>query len=79
MTSKIDVSRATGAVIDQAAHAPDLDAACLIIQDAIGQTDGGVAAMYFVCAVDWQSLPYRERQRQLTEYVAREAAINASA
>jgi hypothetical protein len=33
--------------LQQASNAKDLDAACLIIQNAIGQTDGDVAGMHF--------------------------------
>lgn len=71
----IDVECATDIVISRAAQSTDLDRSCRIIQDAIGQTDGGVAGLYFSCldsAEQWALLTVEERTQHLTAYVEAE-------
>lgn len=57
-----------------AASEDDLDDACRIIQDAMGQTDGGVAGIVFsdIEPEEWPHLPITERQRRMEEYAMTE-------
>lgn len=71
----IDVERATPDIIAKAVQESDLDAACLIIQNAIGQTQGDVAGLYFSCldsVEQWAELTADERLEHLLAYVAAE-------
>lgn len=63
-------------LIRAAAQETNLDYACRIIQDGIGQDDGGVAGMFF-SGPEGDSYPnatYSERVEILTEYMAAEMA-----
>ena len=64
-----------------AATQNDLDAACVMVQDALGVTDGGVAGLVFSDMAEtddgsgrdvWHKLPLERRHRRLAEYVAAE-------
>lgn len=58
----------------QAADCEDLDSACRIIQDAMGQTDGGVAGVVFsdLESEDWPEMPIQEKRRRMEEYALAE-------
>jgi hypothetical protein len=74
---RVDVTFATAEVVLKAAREQDLDAACIIIQDAIGQTDGGVAGMFFSdldTPAEWGTFTVSERLERLCNYVLMEKA-----
>jgi hypothetical protein len=49
----------------------DLGAACLAIQNIIGQTDGGIASQVF-SGFDWDNATIGNRMRKLREYIRTE-------
>ena len=62
-------------VIELAAEEDDLDMACIEIQGAIGQDDGGIAGQYFSGDGNDQRWPistHEERVRMLLEYISHE-------
>jgi hypothetical protein len=58
-------------VIDTAIEQDDLDSAVLIIQDHIGQDDGGNASMFFsdMNEDDWTVMSKGRRRHRLSEYM----------
>ncbi len=57
-----------------AADCEDLDSACRVIQDAMGQTDGLLASLVFsdLEPEDWPDMPIQEKRRRLEEYALAE-------
>lgn len=68
---EIDTRPLLERAIEHARELDDLDAACLVIQDALGQTDGGTASIFFSGweEKDWLSNSEGEREDVLREYV----------
>lgn len=72
-----DTSPTLIAALRKAMHEDDLDAACLLIQEALGVTDGGVAAMFFSeldqeslnSGPKWADLSAADRHAKLIGYV----------
>ena len=54
----------------QAADCEDLDSACRLIQEALGQDDGGVAGIVFsdIDREDWEFLSRQEKEKRMEEY-----------
>lgn len=54
----------------EAAACEDLDSACLVIQEALGQEDGGVAGIVFsdIDREDWEFLSGQEKEKRMEEY-----------
>lgn len=71
--SKIDTSLATPDIIQQSVEENDLNEACLIIQDAIGQSYGDTASVYFSGYEDaedyWSKATKEERQKIMRGYI----------
>lgn len=73
-TQKINEAKS---LIAQAAAIDDLDEACILLQDAIGQEDGGVADLYFSGVRDWPSLGVAERADHLAKYLELEKVCSS--
>lgn len=65
-------------LINRAASCPDLDTACRIIQEAIAQTDGGIAGVVFSDLdnpQEWRGLSIETRRNRLLSYLETEFAM----
>lgn len=71
----VNINQVTNREIEAAATLNDLDKACEYIQAAIGQDDGGVAALFFAndAERDWLIASQDERRCWLVEYLEVEA------
>jgi len=69
----IDVTKATDTILEIAAECPDVDGACRIVQDAIGQTSGDIAGNFFSqfdnADHDWSVATLLQRVDWLREYI----------
>jgi hypothetical protein len=61
-------------VLRQALTCDDLDESCRLIQDALGITDGGVAAQAFSGRTNWAELTIEGRAELLRDYLIAELA-----
>jgi len=76
MITKSQIAGARAA-IPHAASKNDLDEACLILQDILGVTDGGVAAMCFSgTSDDWFNWSQSLRVAALEDYLRTEIIWN---
>jgi hypothetical protein len=55
-------------LIAKATHCDDLDEACRVIQDAVGQKDGGLAGQFF-SGIPWLELGPEDRADLMREYL----------
>lgn len=58
-------------IVNNAAQCGDLDESCRMIQAAIGQTDGGIAGIFFsgTRQDEWRAMSSCNRKARLTEYI----------
>jgi hypothetical protein len=64
------------ALIDAAAMQETFSDAARLIQDAIGQTDGGIAGMFTNLVETWGDLSIEEKRQGLADYVKTEKAFS---
>jgi hypothetical protein len=84
MEMTIRVELATDNHVEIAAAINDLDAACAYLQHVIGQTDGGIAGMFFSdidcpdAETKWKEIEIGERRDWLRYYLDIERAFSSS-
>jgi len=73
----INIDKATPELLQRAAQEADLDAALVLVQDAIGQRYGDVAGVFFSGprGEQWPTLSQDERMPVLREYLNTEACM----
>lgn len=74
------IDEEVGVLVFAASRMDDLDEACRLVQDKLGQTDGGIAGIVFsdLEPFDWESMDRDQRYDRARQYVRTELAMDST-